>query len=210
MSGVGSLIIPSVERANPHEAGRPFRGGTLLGAERGESEPVEVSPYDPAWPGLFEELRARLAAAMGPVAVRIDHVGSTAVPGLAAKPVVDVQASVPDVDDETAYRDAIERQGFALRYREVGHRYFRPPPGLPRLWQVHVCTVGSEWERTHLLFRDYLRAHPDRASSYARLKRRLARRFAIDRIGYTDAKGLFIEKTLGLAEGWADRIGWRP
>lgn len=205
---VGTSSSLNVVQSDVDEGGRPFRGGTLLGAERA-GEPVEISLYDPAWPHIFEELRDRLAAAMGPTALRIDHVGSTAVPGLAAKPVVDVQVSVPDVEAEAAYRDAIERQGLALRYREVGHRYFRPPPGLPRTWQVHVCSAGSHWERVHLLFRDYLRAHRDRADAYARLKRRLARVHPDDRIAYTDAKSAFIEETLTLAEAWAEGIGWR-
>ncbi len=188
--------------------GRPFRGGTLFGAERGER--VEVSAYDPAWPRLFEDLRVRLAAALRPRAVRIEHVGSTAVPGLAAKPIVDVQVAVPDVADEAAYRGAIEALGFGLRYRTERWRYFRPPPGLPRTWQVHVCAAVSDWERVHLLFRDYLRTHPDRADAYGRLKRRLARRFGIDRIGYTDAKGPFIEESLASAEEWAGEVGWQP
>lgn len=102
-----------------------------------------VVDYDPAWPEGFVEISTRLADALGARVVRIDHVGSTAVPGLPAKPIVDVQISVPDVEDEPGYLPSIEGQGFDLRWIEPGHRYLRPPPELPRLWQVHVCTVGS-------------------------------------------------------------------
>ena len=184
-------------------------GRVVPGAERGD-EPIELVEYDPSWPARFGEIRGRLAAGLGDVAGRIDHVGSTAVPGLAAKPVVDIQVSVADVEDDAEFRAPIEAQGFVLRFVEPGHRYFRPPPPLPRLWQVHVCSLGSKWERDHLLFRDYLRAHPERADAYAELKWRLAAEHHQDRIAYTDAKGPFIEETLALAEEWARDVGWRP
>lgn len=155
-------------------------------------EPVRVVPYDPAWPARFEVFRDRLAAVLGPVAGRIEHVGSTSVPGLPAKPVIDIQVSVPDVEAEAAYRPPIESCGWPLSAREPGHRYFRPPNGAPRVVQVHVCSVGSAWERNHLLFRDHLRTHPETAEAYAALKRRLAAEHGHDRLLYTDLKSPFI------------------
>jgi GrpB-like predicted nucleotidyltransferase (UPF0157 family) len=184
-------------------------GGRQVGSERPD-DPIEIVTYDLDWPDRFEDIRARLAAALGPTALRIDHVGSTAVPGLAAKPVIDVQVSVPDVEDEAAYKDAIEGLGFELRWIEPGHRYFRPPPELPRLAQIHVCTIGSQWERIHLLFRDYLRTHGETRKEYKELKWRLATEYRDDRIGYTDAKSPFIEATLAAAEEWAKQTGWKP
>jgi GrpB-like predicted nucleotidyltransferase (UPF0157 family) len=188
--------------------GRPFRGGTILGPER--NDPVAIVAYDPLWPSRFEVWRDRLARAIGVPALRIEHIGSTAVPGLAAKPVVDIQVSVPDVADEDSYVPAIESVGFGLRYRNegLGWRYFRPPPGLPREAQVHVCSAGSESERLHLLFRDYLRAHPAEADAYAAAKRVAAARHPADRIAYTDAKGVFIHPALRRAEAWAGETGW--
>ena len=165
--------------------------------------------YDPAWPARYAQISIRLAEALGESFLRIDHVGSTAVPGLAAKPIVDVQVSVADVENEESYLPSIEREGFELRWIEPGHRYLRPPPELPRLWQVHVCTSGSDWERVHLLFRDYLRAHPDTAAEYSELKRALAEQHRWESIAYTDAKGPFIEHALADAEVWATSIGWR-
>jgi GrpB-like predicted nucleotidyltransferase (UPF0157 family) len=181
-------------------------GGRQVGPVR--NDPIEVVDADPAWPARFAEMRARLTEALGPTARRIDHVGSTAVPGLAAKPIVDIQLSVPDVEDEAAYLAPVEACGLVLRFTEPGHRYFRPPQGLPRLWHVHVCTIGSLWERDHLLFRDYLRAHPDEAAAYGWLKRELAPRFATDRIAYTDAKDPFIHRASERAETWARMTGW--
>lgn len=191
------------------DAGTPFRGGLLVGPVRG-TEGVEVVEYDELWPARFADMRDRLATALGPLAVRIDHVGSTAVPGLAAKAVVDIQVSVPDVEDTAAYREPIESLGFALRYIEPGHRYFRPAPGVPRLWQVHVCQVGSRWEREHLLFRDFLLAHPEEAAAYADLKRQVAEQHPDDRIAYNDAKTPWIVAALERAEVWAQRTGWAP
>lgn len=186
---------------------REFRGGTLIGSLR--NDPIEVVDYDPAWPRRFKKLQKVLAAALGPTAVRIDHVGSTAVPGLVAKPVIDIQVSVPDVDDEKAYRAAIESCGLALRYRELGHRYFRPPPGLPRVWQVHVCTAGSKWERDHLLFRDFLRQHADEARRYEAAKFDVAGHHRFDRIAYNDAKSPLIAEMMTRADTWATKVGWR-
>ena len=184
-------------------------GARLIGESRA-GDPIEIVDYDPAWPARYESMRIRLADALGPTALRIDHVGSTAVPGLAAKPVIDIQLSVPDVADAAAFTDAIEAQGFASRMIEPGHHYFRPPPGVPRDYQVHVCTVGSDWEWRHLLFRDFLRADADTRAGYDALKRDLATRFRHDRIGYNDAKGPFIEDALARAQEWATRSGWRP
>ena len=194
----------------PGEAGqgRPFRGGTILGEER--NDPVAIVAYDPLWPSRFAAWRDRLADGIGSTAVRIEHIGSTAVPGLAAKPVVDIQVSVPDVADEASYVAAIESVGFGLRYRNesLGWRYFRPPPGLPRAAQVHVCSVGSESERLHLLFRDYLRAHHAEADAYAAAKRAAAARHREDRIAYTDAKDTYIHPALRRAAAWARETGW--
>jgi GrpB-like predicted nucleotidyltransferase (UPF0157 family) len=174
-----------------------------------ENSPVEVVPADPTWPERFLEVRRRLAAALGSTAVRIEHVGSTAVPGLPAKPVIDVQVSVRDVSDESSYEPQIAALGWPLRLREEEHRFFREPADTPRATHVHVCQVGSRWERGHLLFRDYLRAHPARAAAYGELKTALAERYRDERVAYTEAKGPFIEETLAAGEQWAAATGWR-
>jgi len=170
-----------------------------------KGEPVQISAYDPAWPVLFVETRARLCRALDNTALRIDHIGSTAVPGLDAKPVIDVQVSVPNLTDEAAYRPALESLGLVLRYRDGERRFFRPPESKPRTLHVHVCESGGVAERNHLLFTAYLRAHPERRDEYAVLKRDLARSFRDRREEYLAAKEPFIEKTLELAEEWHSR-----
>lgn len=164
---------------------------------------IEVRPYDARWPTVFESWRERLAAALGATAIRIEHVGSTAIPALAAKPIVDIQVSVADAEDEDCYLAAIESTGVVLRAREPGHRYLRPPAHRPREVHIHVCESGSRWERDHLLFRDYMRAHPAARDAYADLKRELASSYADDRLAYTDAKSAFILDTLDAAAEWA-------
>lgn len=183
-------------------------GGRQVGRSR--HEPVTIVDYDPVWPERFVEISTRLAQALGDEALRIDHIGSTSVPGLPAKSYIDVQISVADADNDTAYLPQIESENFELRWIEPGHRYLRPPPELPRLWQIHVCTIGSDWERVHLLFRDYLRTQPDESARYAAVKRRFAEEHHWDSIAYTDAKGPYIESVVALAEKWAASTGWQP
>ncbi len=186
-------------------------GGFVVKSSRERPrEPIELIAYDPRWVDAFQRMRKHLADALGDVAVRIEHVGSTAIPGIPAKPIVDIQVSVDDIDDDESFRDAIESQGFELRFIEPGHRYFRPPAGIPRDYQVHVCQVGSDWERVHLLFRDYLRTHPEVANEYGRMKLRLAKQHGQERIAYNDDKGPFIDAVVTVAEEWARQTGWVP
>ena len=115
--------------------------------------------------------------------------GSTSVPGLLAKPTVDIQVSVTDVSDEDSYVPALAAIGLQLRSRDDFHRYFRPFAGQPREVHVHVCAAGSAWEREHLLFRNYLRDHPEARDAYADAKRKALEVWSDDRLAYTEAKG---------------------
>ncbi len=171
-------------------------------------EPVRVIAYGPTWPERFEAWRERLASLLGPVACRLDHVGSTSVPGLCAKPIVDIQISVADMADEDRYLPPCEAAGLQLRFRDFEHRYFQPPPGQPRDVHVHVCQQGSDWERLHLLFRDYLRASTRARETYAAAKREAAGLWADQSAAYTEAKTDVILGILNRAEAWADATGW--
>lgn len=178
------------------------------GSERARADPVEIVEYDPRWPDRFQTWRRRLTPAIGSAARRIEHIGSTSVPGLIAKPVIDILVSVPDVADDADYVRAIEELGVALRARETGHRYFRPAGEAGRDVQIHVWSEGSTGEREHLLFRDYLRADDSAAAAYGALKQRIADEFRDDRIAYNEAKSGWILDALAAAEGWAVRTGW--
>ena len=172
---------------------------------------VEIAPYDPEWPDLFAGLGGQLREVLGEVAVRIDHIGSTAVRGLAAKPVIDVQISVKTFDPQETYRLPLEGLGYVFRADnpDLTKRYFREAPGARRT-HIHVRRAGSWSEQFALLFRDYLRDHEQDAAEYAELKQKLAAEYGYDRIGYTEAKGDFIWKVMVRADGWAKGIGWEP
>ncbi len=180
----------------------------VRGSERAVSDPIEVLPYDERWPARFAEWRERLRQALGETAVRIEHIGSTAVPGLAAKALIDIQVGVRDLEDEPSYVPAIEALGVPLRLREPGHRLFRPSGDRPRTTQIHVYRSGSAEERDHLLFRDFLRTHPDAREGYARMKRQVAGRYRDDRIAYNEAKTGFILDAMERAWEWALATGW--
>ena len=216
------LLEAASRGVEPEELGRGLRarladevipmqlpGWDVVGAgARTVTDPIEVVPYRQEWAERFAQWHAALRRALGATAVRVEHIGSTAVPGLAAKPVVDVQVSVADVEDEASYVPAVERLGVALRSRDLGHRYFRPAGDLPRTVQVHVVEAGSGWEREHVLFRDFLRGDAATRRAYARLKHDLAARYRDDRLAYNEGKTGFILDALEEAERWAAHVGW--
>ena len=133
-----------------------------------ERRAIVIAGPDPAWPKRFEAERARIAGALGSRALLIEHVGSTSVPGLAAKPIIDVLVAVADADEEPAFVPALERAGYVLRVREPGHRMLRTPE---LDVHVHVWGEGDDEIRRMLAFRDRLRASDADRDAYERLKR---------------------------------------
>lgn len=209
--GLAAHELPLAERLRLAQAAVPemWPGFTTTpGTQR--SDPLVVADYNPQWPAVYRRWRARIRPALGPVALGIEHIGSTSVPGLAAKPIVDILVSVADLAAEADYVPPLERAGLVLRSRDELHRYFRPPAGQPREVHVHVCPAGSQWERDHLLFRDYLRGHPDACRAYGEAKRANARIWAGDGWGYTDAKTGVVLGIMADAESWARATGWGP
>ncbi|MGI8479986.1 MAG: GrpB family protein [Gaiellaceae bacterium] len=157
-------------------------------------DPIVIVDYDPAWPLQFERVRERAAAAVGDLAVAIEHVGSTAVVGLAAKPVIDLVIVVEPGDEQ----DAVERltaSGYVHRGNlgVEGREAFDVPEGAPRHHHhLYVSPTDSEELRAQLAFRDRLRESRELAIEYEALKHELAARFRDDRMGYTDAKTDFV------------------
>jgi GrpB-like predicted nucleotidyltransferase (UPF0157 family) len=176
-----------------------------------DTEPIEIHPYDQAWPTLFSELGSRLRSHVGLVASRIDHIGSTAVAKLAAKPIIDIQISVASLDPVAPFLRPLQASG--LRYvadnPELTKRFFREQPG-GRRTHVHVRRAGSFSEQFALLFRDFLRAHDTEADGYGRHKEELARRYRHDRDAYVTAKTPQIWEIIRRADTWAQRTGWEP
>jgi GrpB-like predicted nucleotidyltransferase (UPF0157 family) len=166
--------------------------------------PVALVEYDRAWPGRFEAVRAELEEALGPLAETIEHIGSTAVPGLAAKPIIDVLVTVSRIEPDAQYVSAIESLGYGLRVREAGHRMFRPPA---RDVHVHVWAEGSTDAQDYLLFRDRLRSSPADRRAYEGLKRELAPQDWPDLNYYARAKGPFVAELLERARAELSRGG---
>lgn len=174
-------------------------------------EPIIIVPYDSTWPALFVELGLALREILGDVALRIDHIGSTSIAGLAAKPVIDIQISVGSFEPLAAYQGPIESLGYVFRATnpDLTKRYFREKPGTRRT-HIHVRRAGSWAEQFALLFRDYMRIHPEDAQRYAELKYRLAQTYRDDRTGYTEAKAPFIWEIIAKADRWGQATGWEP
>jgi GrpB-like predicted nucleotidyltransferase (UPF0157 family) len=162
---------------------------------------VVLVDYDPDWPRLFEREAARIGDALGGRALQIEHVGSTAVPGLAAKPVVDVALVVADSSDETAYVDALEAAGYVLRIREPDWFEHRLLKGPDTSVNVHVFSAGCPEVERMLLFRDWLRRNEADRELYERAKRELARKEWKYVQHYADAKSDVVERIIARARG---------
>lgn len=162
--------------------------------------PVEIVPYDPQWPALFEQEKAALLAAIGSYVCCIEHIGSTAVPGLDAKPVIDILIGVRYLGDAPAFIPPLEALGYDYIPRHEAvlpeRRYLHRIVDGKHTHHLHIVEPESEFFRTHLLFRDYLRNHPEDARCYAELKYRLAEEFRNDRESYTSGKSALIEKIM--------------
>ena len=167
-------------------------------------------PYDAEWPRRFRLLAGGMRAALGETALRIDHIGSTSVPGLAAKPIIDMQISVAAFEPLDAFRVPLESLGYVFRADnpERTKRYFREPPGEPRT-HIHVRQRGSWAEQFALLFRDYLRSNVDEADKYAAVKRALAEQYRADQAAYTDAKDPYLWQLIYRADRWSQDVGWQ-
>jgi GrpB-like predicted nucleotidyltransferase (UPF0157 family) len=186
--------------------------------------PVVVVDYDPEWPARAAGLIRQLTVALGDTARRVDHIGSTAIPGMAAKDVLDIQVSVDDLDNAAAEFDEPLR---ALGFERFPYDHDHVPAGRtddPELWRkrywsrrgstnddvhLHVRVVGSPNERLALLFRDWLRTHPNAIPAYAAFKRTLADAVP-DGDVYAEVKDPVVDLVVTIAETWANHTSWTP
>jgi len=168
-------------------------------------EKIFVSPYDPAWPMAFEREAAALAEVLGPwITGGINHVGSTAIPGLPAKPIIDIMVGVADLETSRPCLDLVAPLDYCYApYRtDVMHWFCKPDPAR-RTHHLHLVPTGSKRYVDVLAFRDYLRAHPDVAAEYADLKRSLAAEHPTDRNAYTDGKSELVAAITADARRWS-------
>lgn len=177
-----------------------YLDSVLIGGR--EAVVVSIVEYDESWPVRFIDAQRRISAALGPVAVAVEHIGSTSVPGLAAKPIIDVLVTVADVEDETTYLPRLEQAGFVLRVKERGHRMLRTPD---KGVHVHVYEVGDTAVDDYLVLRDWLRHSESDRTLYAATKRELAKRSWSDMNHYADAKTHVILRIMAGARDWMAR-----
>jgi GrpB-like predicted nucleotidyltransferase (UPF0157 family) len=159
---------------------------------------VEIVPYSAEWPQLFELEAQRIRAACGDLLPIIEHIGSTAIPGMPAKPILDIMPGLRTLADGLRVIEPLQQLGYDYHGENgiPGRYYFGLRYEQRSIIHVHIFEIGAEnWER-HLLFRDTLRAYPEIAAEYATLKQDLAVRFREDREGYTDAKSTFIHSVV--------------
>jgi GrpB-like predicted nucleotidyltransferase (UPF0157 family) len=191
--------------AGSNKPNPPMTEEQILEFTIGERQPLNgtiyLASYDPAWPTLFTQLKQRIHEALGDDALLLEHVGSTSVPGLSAKPIIDMVLAVADSSDEASYVERLEPRGFKLRIREPDwyeHRMFKfsdPDANL------HVFSEGCEEIDRLLLFRNWLRNHPDDRLLYEGKKRELAGRIWKYTQNYADAKSEVVQEILARARG---------
>jgi GrpB-like predicted nucleotidyltransferase (UPF0157 family) len=189
--------------ARTPQASTPLTEEQILAATIGERKPhnstIYLAPYDPQWPTHFAQLKSLIRGALGEEVLLLEHVGSTSVLGLSAKPVIDMVLAVADSSDEAAYVPRLEAAGFTLRIRESDwyeHRLLKAP-GIKG--NLHVFSEGCEEIDRMLFFRDWLRAHPEDRERYDQEKRKLAARTWKYRQNYADAKTTIIHEILARA-----------
>lgn len=170
-----------------------------VGVRVPHNAPVALEEYDPGWPGLFEREEQRIRAALGEAVVRLEHTGSTSIPGLAAKPVIDMTLLVAASADEAAYVPQLEAAGYRLHIREPDWHQHRLLKGPDTNVNLHVFSRGSVELDRMVGFRDWLRTHPEDRELYERTKRELAARTWRHVQHYADAKTAVVEEIIARA-----------
>ena len=191
------------ESTGAPSANTPMTEEQIIAATVGERKSINstiyLAAYDPAWPSQFSRLEGQIREALGDAVLLLEHVGSTSVPGLSAKPIIDMVLVVADSSDEPSYVPRLEEKGFTLRIREPDwyeHRLLKAPQVQGKL---HVFSEGCEEIERMLRFRDWLRSHPEDRLRYEGAKRELAARTWKYRQNYADAKGTVVREILARA-----------
>lgn len=192
-----------VRLQNPLNVNTPMTEEQIIAAYVGERQPenstIYLAQYDPAWPSFFSQLKNQIQQALGDRALLLEHVGSTAVPGLSAKPIIDMVLAVKDSSDEKAYVEPLEKTGFKLRIREPDWYEHRMLKSSGPRGNLHVFSEGCERIEQMLLFRDWLRTHSEDRSLYEDTKRELASRIWKYTQNYADAKSEVVQGILARA-----------
>ncbi|WP_256762151.1 GrpB family protein [Cohnella sp. WQ 127256] len=172
---------------------------------------VIIEPYNDEWPMMFDALRIKIINQIGCSIVSIDHIGSTAIFGLAAKPIIDLQISIMDINNIDEVKEGLNALGFVHRLDnpDLTKRYFRETEGMRRT-HIHVRESGSWSEQFSLLFRDYLREHENERKEYEKIKYELANQYRNQRERYVEGKTEIVWDIIKKANRWSQECGWRP
>lgn len=165
---------------------------------------IEVLPYDSEWPKSYQTEADSLASIFGENLIALHHIGSTSVPGLAAKPTIDIMAVVKNLEEVDALNLHLEDLGYQAKGENgiAGRRYFNKKDGDVHIFHLHTFQENHPAIDDHLVFRDYLRTHPECCSEYAAIKGDLAVIYMLEPVRYTDGKADFIQKTIEAAKAW--------
>jgi GrpB-like predicted nucleotidyltransferase (UPF0157 family) len=174
-------------------------------------DPVIIENYNDEWPREYEVIHKSIVDRIKASIIRIDHIGSTAVPGLAAKPIIDIQISVSDLTNIEYIKNELLHLGYQFRQDnpDLTKRYFRETQSMRRT-HIHIRESGSWSEQFNLLFRDYLRVHEHERNEYAEIKYKLAKEFRENRQLYIEGKSEIVWKIMTKANRWSQEIGWKP
>jgi len=174
-------------------------------------EPIIIEPYNDNWPKLYSDYRVQIVNYLGTSIQRIDHIGSTAITGLAAKPIIDIQISVSDLNNIEKVKSGLSEIGFEFRKDnpDLTKRYFRERSGMRRT-HIHVRQSGSWSEQFNLLFRDYLREHEFERNDYSKVKYELANLYRDQRGNYVEGKTEIVWSIMRKANKWSQEFGWIP
>lgn len=169
---------------------------------------IEVVPYNPHWPYLFRQEARKIAAALAGEIVLIHHIGSTAIPGIKAKPVIDCLIEVRQIERVDAYNDELISLGYTPRGENgiPSRRYFNKKIEEEHTHHLHVFQIGHPEICRHLEFRDYLRTHPNKAQAYSQLKEKLAEKYRHDSVAYTEGKNDFVQEIDQEAAKWRKNL----
>lgn len=172
--------------------------------------PVVIVAYDPQWPRRYEQEKAALLSVLSDRLVALEHMGSTAIPGLGAKPIIDIMAALRSLEEAPTCIEPLRGLGYdyvpEFEAFIPERRFFRKGSPEKHTHHLHLFAQSHFWDRHELLFRDYVRAHPQTAQEYERLKRELASRYGTDREGYTNAKTEFVQSIVALAQAEKDKL----
>jgi GrpB-like predicted nucleotidyltransferase (UPF0157 family) len=173
---------------------------------------IKVVPYDPKWPGLFEREAEEITSVFGGEVVAIHHIGSTAIPHVSAKPIIDVLVEVQDIEKVDCFNEAMINRGYQPRgeFGIPGRRYFIKGCDATRTHHLHIFQTGHPSIERHLNFRDYMIAHPEEAQAYSHLKEELAQRFPDDIESYMAGKDGLIKETERKARTWRESLRHHP